>query len=280
VRVRIRGCRGTIASPGADTMRYGGNTSCVEVRLSSGRVVILDAGTGIRELGVQLMQEGVTRIDLLLTHLHVDHLEGLGTFAPIWSPDVELHIWGPASPVASLAERIATYFSPPLFPAVLPEVAARIEFHDASGHEWEVDGARLASDAIVHPGATVGYRIREGDRVLAFLTDHEPALAADVRTTETEWISGFALMDRADLLIHDCQYTPEEYATRLGFGHSSTEHLAALAERAGPERVVMYHHDPMHSDTQLEAMRADVLHRWGVPEDRVLLAAEGDTYDL
>jgi phosphoribosyl 1,2-cyclic phosphodiesterase len=261
-------------------MRYGGNTSCVEVRLSSGRVVILDAGTGIRELGVQLMREGVTRIDLLLTHLHVDHLEGLGTFAPIWSPDVELHIWGPASPVASLAERIATYFSPPLFPAVLPEVAARISFHDASGHEWEVDGVRIDSDAIVHPGATVGYRIREGDRVFAFLTDHEPALAADLRTTATEWISGFALMQGADLLLHDCQYTPEEYATRVGFGHSTTEHLATLAERAGPERLVMYHHDPMHSDTQLEAMRADVLHRWGVDEDRVLLAAEGDTYDL
>ena len=280
MNVRIRGCRGTIASPGADTMRYGGNTSCVEVRLSSGRVVILDAGTGIRELGVQLMQEGVTRIDLLLTHLHVDHLEGLGTFAPIWSPDVELHIWGPASPVASLAERIATYFSPPLFPAVLPEVAARISFHDASGHEWEVDGVHIASDAIVHPGATVGYRIREGDRVFAFLTDHEPALAADLQTTATEWISGFALMEGADLLIHDCQYTPEEYAHRLGFGHSSTEHLAALAERVGPERLVMYHHDPMHSDTQLEAMRADLIHRWDVDEDRVFLAAEGDTYDL
>ncbi len=280
MHVRIRGCRGTIASPGADTMRYGGNTSCVEVRLSSGRVAILDAGTGIRELGVQLMDEGVTRIDLLLTHLHVDHLEGLGTFAPIWSPDVELHIWGPASPLASLAERIATYFSPPLFPAVLPEVAARIEFHDASGHEWEVDGVRISSDAIVHPGATVGYRIREGDRVLAFLTDHEPALAADLRTTPTEWISGFALMDGADLLIHDCQYTPEEYAERLGFGHSSTEHVATLAERAGAGRVVMYHHDPMHSDAQLEAMRADVLRRWEVEEDRVVLAAEGDTFDL
>jgi phosphoribosyl 1,2-cyclic phosphodiesterase len=280
VHVRIRGSRGTIASPGADTIGYGGNTSCVEVRLSSGRVVILDAGTGIRELGVQLIEEGVKRIDLLLTHLHVDHLEGLGTFAPVWSPDVELHIWGPASPVASLAERIATYFSPPLFPAVLPEVAARIEFHDASGHEWEVDGVRIASDAIVHPGATVGYRLREGERVLAFLTDHEPALAADLRTTPTEWISGFALMDGADLLIHDCQYTPEEYPARLGFGHSSTEHVATLAERADTGRLVMYHHDPMHSDLQLEAMRADVLRRWGVEEERVVLAAEGDTFDL
>jgi ribonuclease BN (tRNA processing enzyme) len=103
--------------------------------------------------------------------------------------------------------------------------------------------------------------------VVAFLTDHEPALAADLRTTETEWISGFALMEGADLLIHDCQYTPDEYATRFGFGHSSTEHLAALAERAGPERVVMYH-DPMHSDTQLGRC-ARTLHRCA----RLVLAA-------
>ncbi|OFW77869.1 MAG: hypothetical protein A2Z48_06015 [Actinobacteria bacterium RBG_19FT_COMBO_70_19] len=280
MRVRVRGCRGTIATSGADTMRYGGNTSCVEVRLASGRVLILDAGTGIRELGAELAAEGVRRIDLLLTHLHVDHLEGLGTFAPIWSPDVELHVWGPSSPVASLAERVATYFSPPLFPVTLSEAPARMEFHDASGHEWELDGARIASDAIVHPGATVGYRIREGDRVLAFLTDHEPALAADLRAEPGEWISGFALAHRADLLIHDCQYTPEEYATRLGFGHSTTEHVAAFAEKADVGRLVMYHHDPMHSDAQLEAMRADVLRRWRVPEERCLLAAEGDTFEL
>ena len=158
MRVRVRGCRGTIATSGADTMRYGGNTSCVEVRLASARVLILDAGTGIRELGAELAAEGVRRIDLLLTHLHVDHLEGLGTFAPIWSPDVELHVWGPSSPVASLAERVATYFSPPLFPVTLSEAPARMEFHDASGHEWELDGARSAAGAGVHPRAAGGAR--------------------------------------------------------------------------------------------------------------------------
>src|SRR3990172_3528118 len=116
MRMRIWGCRGSIAAPGASTKRYGGNTSCVEIRPASGEVVILDAGTGIRELGARLVEEGVGRIHLLLTHLHVDHLEGLGMFAPIYEDGTELHIWGPASPVASLEDRIATYFSPPRFP--------------------------------------------------------------------------------------------------------------------------------------------------------------------
>ena len=136
---KIWGSRGSIASPGQDTERYGGNTSCVELRPPGCDVVILDAGTGIRELGVRLVREGAERMFLLLTHLHVDHLEGLGMFEPIWRKQTELHIWGPASPVASLEERIATYFSPPLFPVHLSEVPASIEYHDASESEWQID---------------------------------------------------------------------------------------------------------------------------------------------
>ena len=190
---KIWGSRGSIASPGQDTERYGGNTSCVELRPPGCDVVILDAGTGIRELGVRLVREGAERMFLLLTHLHVDHLEGLGMFEPIWRKQTELHIWGPASPVASLEERIATYFSPPLFPVHLSEVPATIEYHDASESEWQIDGARFSSNAIIHPGPTVGYRIESKGRVLAYLTDHEPALGADLDRDRSEWISGFAI---------------------------------------------------------------------------------------
>jgi phosphoribosyl 1,2-cyclic phosphodiesterase len=143
VKGRIWGSRGSIASPGQDTKRYGGNTSCIELRPPGCDVVILDAGTGIRELGVRLVREGAERMFLLLTHLHVDHLEGLGMFEPIWRKQTELHIWGPASPVASLEQRIATYFSPPLFPVHLSEVPATIEYHDASESEWQNYGARF-----------------------------------------------------------------------------------------------------------------------------------------
>ncbi len=156
VKGRIWGSRGSIASPGEDTKRYGGNTSCIELRPPGCDVVILDAGTGIRELGVRLVREGAQRMFLLLTHLHVDHLEGLGMFEPIWRKETELHIWGPSSPVASLEQRIATYFSPPLFPVHLSEVPATIEYHDASESEWQIDGARFSSNAIIHPGSDGG----------------------------------------------------------------------------------------------------------------------------
>ena len=275
MRARIWGSRGTIASPGASTKRYGGNTSCIELRTSDGGVVILDAGTGIRELGSRLVEEGVDEIHLLATHLHVDHVEGLGTFAPVYRPGSTIHIWGPASPVASLSERIATYFSPPLFPLHLSEVPARIEYHDASESEWMIGGARVTSHAIVHPGPTVGYRIEDDGSVLAYLTDHEPALGADLRLDDPGWISGFAIAHRAGLLIHDCQYTPGEYAGRMGWGHSSTEHVAILAARTEIERLLLFHHDPMHTDEQLESMLEDVRARWGVEPERSALAAEG-----
>jgi len=280
MRVRIWGCRGSIAAPGASTKRYGGNTSCVEIRPASGEVVILDAGTGIRELGARLVEEGVGRIHLLLTHLHVDHLEGLGMFAPIYEDGTELHIWGPASPVASLEDRIATYFSPPLFPLTLAEVHARVDYHDASESEWAIDEARFSSHAILHPGPTVGYRVEEGGSVLAYLTDHEPALGADLRADAPEWISGFGIAQGADVLIHDCQYTRAEYESRVGWGHSSTEQVAAFATKADVGRLLLFHHDPMHVDEQLEVMRDEVRELWGVDPSRCELAAEGTELEL
>jgi phosphoribosyl 1,2-cyclic phosphodiesterase len=275
VRIRIWGCRGSIAAPGLDTARYGGNTSCIEVRLDDGTLIVLDAGTGARGLGAALLQEPAERIDLLLTHLHVDHVEGLGAFEPIWRPDTDLHIWGPASPMVSLDDRLATYFSPPLFPLHLSEVPARCTFHDAPDGERPIGGAVVRSDSIQHQGPTVGYRIEADGRVLTYLTDHEPALGTDLETMPPEWISGFALAFDSDLLIHDCQYTPQEYEHRFGFGHSSTEHVATFARRAGARRVVLFHHDPMHTDAELESMRDAFVERWGGDPDRCLLAAEG-----
>ncbi len=280
MRIRIWGCRGSIASPGPDTVRYGGNTSCVEVCLSDDSRILLDAGTGARPLGIELMRDLPTRIDLLLTHLHVDHVEGLSWFEPIWSPGIELHVWGPPSPVASLDERIATYFSPPLFPVHLYEVPATTYFHDANEGSWSMGPATVSSQSIMHAGQTVGYRIRDADgSVLAYLTDHEPALGSDLERLPGEWISGFALAAGADILIHDAQYTPQEYEERVGFGHSSTEHVAAFAARTGVGRLVMFHHDPWHTDEELDAMRADVLDRWGVDPDRCLIATEGAELD-
>jgi ribonuclease BN (tRNA processing enzyme) len=275
MNIRIWGCRGSIAAPGLSTARYGGNTSCVEIRLDDGGLIVLDAGTGARGLGLALLEEPPPRIDLLLSHLHVDHVEGLTAFEPIWRPETDLHIWGPSSPIVSLDERLAMYFSPPLFPLHLSEVPARCTFYDAPEGAWTIGGATVRSAQIQHAGSTVGYRIEADGAVLTYLTDHEPALGTDLETIPTDWISGFALASGADVLIHDCQYTAEEYASRFGFGHSSAEQVATFARRAEAGRLVLYHHDPMHTDEELDAIQATVLEEWHVDADRCLIAREG-----
>ncbi|HWO69210.1 MAG TPA: MBL fold metallo-hydrolase [Actinomycetota bacterium] len=271
--VRIWGCRGSLAAPGPDTLRYGGNTSCLEVRLSDGTLLVLDAGTGIRPLGLALDGARPARIDVLLTHLHLDHLEGLGFFEPLWDPGTELHIWGPPSPVRPLRQRIATYLSPPLFPVRLSEVPARLVLHDAPEEPFRIGPATVRAQPIVHRGPTVGYRVVEGGRVLAYLTDHEPALGVSIGTAPPEWVSGYGIAAGADLLIHDCQYTEQEYGPRMGWGHSSTAHAAAFARLAGARRLLLFHHDPLHDDGVLEAMLARVRELW--PEGLVELAREG-----
>jgi ribonuclease BN (tRNA processing enzyme) len=250
------------------------------VRLSDGSLIVLDAGTGARPLGLALEENPVERIDLLLTHLHLDHIEGLGAFEPIWNRKTELHIWGPSSPVASLRERIAMYFSPPLFPVYLPDVLARVEFHDAPEGDWVLGDARVTSHQIMHQGSTVGYRIEDSGRTLAYLTDHEPALGGDLAEMSDEWISGYEIARGADVLVHDCQYTPEEYAERVGFGHSSTEHVAMFARRTDVGRLILFHHDPMHTDDELDAIRERVIDRFGVDGKRVALAADGMSFEV
>ena len=279
MRLRIWGCRGSIAAPGTETARYGGNTSCIEVRRSDGGLIILDAGTGARPLGIELVNDPPGRIDLLLTHLHIDHVEGLGAFAPIWSAETELHIWGPPSPVTPLGDRIATYFSPPLFPVHLNDVPAEVIFHDAR-EEWTLGSATIRSAPIIHPGPTVGYRIEEEGRALTYLTDHEPALGADLAQVAPEWISGHGLAFGADVLVHDAQYTEAEYETRVGWGHSSAPHLAVFAERAKVDRLLLYHHDPLHTDRDVDGILERVCELWPDGADRTQGAAEGMELDV
>src|SRR6516165_6852052 len=182
MRARIWGCRGSLAAPGPDTVRYGGNTSCVEVRLDDGTMLILDAGTGIRPLGRYLHERGTTTVHLLLTHLHLDHLQGLGFFRPLFEEGIEVHIWGPRSPTVSLRDRTALYLSPPLFPVRLADVASTVTFHDAPDEAWTIGPASVTAVSVTHQGPTLGYRIDEGSQSLAYIPDHEPSLGVDLRS--------------------------------------------------------------------------------------------------
>jgi phosphoribosyl 1,2-cyclic phosphodiesterase len=280
VRARIWGCRGSLATPGAETLRYGGNTSCVEVRLNDGTLVVLDAGTGIRSLGLALAADGEGSVHLLLTHLHFDHLEGLGFFAPLRHAGTDVHVWGPPSPVRTLEARIARYLSPPLFPLQIADFPASIRFHDVPDGAWQIGSARVSAGHVVHLGPTVGFRIEEDGRSLAYLPDHEPALAADLETFSPDWISGHALAHGADLLLHDAQYTEEEYRPRVGWGHSSVVDAVAFARATEAQRLVLFHHDPLHGDEALERLRERACEVWDGAGAEPVLAREGMELEL
>jgi phosphoribosyl 1,2-cyclic phosphodiesterase len=256
VRLTIWGCRGSVATPGPETVRYGGNTSCVEITLDNGTVIVLDAGTGIRALGMELSRRGVDRVNLCLTHLHLDHLEGLRFFAPLWEEGVVIDIWGPPSPVLHLQDRIARAFSPPLFPIDLADVPARVTFRDLPRRPWTIGGARVAAESVAHPGPTVGYRVENERGVIAYIPDHEPALAGAITTRSRDWISGASLAADADVLLHDAQYFEDEYEERVGWGHSSVDDAVAFTRAVGARRLVLFHHEPRHPDALLEQLEA------------------------
>ena len=273
--VRIWGCRGSLATPGRETLRYGGNTSCVEVECDDGTRIILDAGTGIRVLGRRLAGNGSGPIHLCLTHLHLDHIEGIGFFAPIFDPQTEVHVWGPPSSVRSLEERLARYLSAPLFPVELGDLPATFVFHDVEDESWEIGSARIAAAPISHPGATLGYRIQADGTSFAYLPDHEPAVGVELDRLTSDWISGFGLAEGVDLLIHDAHYTDTEYLDHVGWGHSSLSQAVSFGAMTGVGRMLLFHHDPLHSDDDLDVHQARARELWqgsGAPPE---LAFEG-----
>lgn len=277
MRVCLWGTRGSIASAGPDTIAYGGNTACVEVEGRDGTIVILDAGTGVRRVGDTYKQP--RRLDILLTHLHMDHIQGLGFFGPFFEQDFDVHVWGPASTTLDLRTRLTRYLSPPLFPVRLRDVAARLELHDVPVGEFEIGGLRVTGQQVIHPGQTVGYRISDGDATMAYIPDHEPGLATQGTAPTPEWSSGHDLAKDVDVLVHDAQYTAAEYDKRVGWGHSRIEDAVELANMAHARRLVTFHHDPAHDDTELDAMlgTAQALARDGL---EVLPGRESGTFHI
>jgi phosphoribosyl 1,2-cyclic phosphodiesterase len=280
MHVTIWGCRGSLPTPGPDTVHYGGNTSCVEVSLPNGTVLVLDAGSGIRPLGLELLQRGVRSVNLLLTHLHLDHLEGLRFFAPLFVNGMTLQIWGPRSQLFSLRERIARSFSPPLFPIDLRSVPATLRFHDVPPEPWTIDGTFLSAEFVAHPGPTLGFRIETATSSLAYLPDHEPALGGPIARTTPDWISGSSLAENVDVLLHDAQYTEDEYGDRVGWGHSSVADAVAFARASGTGRLLLFHHDPSHSDQVLERMQSQARALAGDNGEPPTLASEGMVVDV
>ena len=278
LRATIWGARGSLATPGEATVGFGGNTPCIEVRTSEGGLLVLDAGTGIKQLGAALEHDGPVHV--LLTHLHLDHVEGLRFFAPLWRPGAEVHLWGPASAGRSLEERIARAFSPPLFPLELADVPARVSFHAVPDRTWELEGVRIDAETVLHPGPTLGFRLSFGGRTIAYIPDHEPLRGVDLAGVEPRYVSGRALVQDVDLLFHDAQLDESEYPARAGWGHSSVAHAVEFAQLSNVSRLVLFHHDPNRSDDDVNALVERACELWNGAGGLPVAAREGMTFEL
>ena len=261
MRLQICGARGSLPSPGPQTVRYGGNTSCVHITTSDGTQLILDAGTGIRKLPADLAATGAN-IHILLSHLHLDHIQGLLFFSPLFCADAQITIWGPGAPGTSLKNQIARYLSNPLTPIEVRELPAHIDFRNCPVSEWQIGSACIRAEAVAHRGPTLGFRIEDAGVSVCYLPDHEPCLAGPIDALDSEWISGYALAHGVDLLLHDCQYTDSEYPEHFGWGHSALSHAVAFARRCEAKHTLLFHHDPEHSDNELDATLRDARARW------------------
>jgi ribonuclease BN (tRNA processing enzyme) len=205
-----------------------------------------------------LNDTGIKRVDILLTHLHLDHIQGLGFFNPFFDPSLDVHIWGPASKTNSLHARLSRYLSPPLFPVLLRDLPCKMTLHEIENSSFSIGPFTIESRFVIHPGPTVGFRISNGRSVFAYIPDHEPALGANGLITDKKWISGFDLAFNADLLLHDAQYSAKEYQIKKGWGHSSMDDTAKFSSMAEVKHLLLSHHDPSHSDHQLNELFADL----------------------
>jgi phosphoribosyl 1,2-cyclic phosphodiesterase len=254
----------------------------VQLSLSDGSHIVLDAGTGIRNVDVG-RDPASEQIHILLTHLHLDHIQGLLFFTPLFQPEAAVTIWGPQAGRVPLRNRIGRYLSAPLTPVEVRELPCHLDFRNCPVSEWQIGSALVRAEAVTHRGPTLGFRIEDAGTTLCYLPDHEPALVGAIEDLEDRWLSGFSLAQGADLLIHDAQYTDREYPAHFGWGHSSISHAADFAARTGAGRTMLFHHDPYHTDEDLEVILADIHERWaqrGLDPERLMLAREGAVFEL
>ncbi len=280
MQVTFWGVRGSTPTPGNSTVRYGGNTVCTEVVLSDGTVVILDAGTGIRELGIALQKRGHQGpMSLLLSHVHWDHILGLPFFLPLWKRGTELRIFPVANDEQRVFARQLAMFDGVHFPIRATDIPARLELVDSNEAVWHVGPAKITRVAMNHPGGAQGFRIDDSDGTsLAYLTDNE--LVTPTGENFTERLATFA--QDVGLLIHDAQYVPTDMPLKRGWGHSVIDDVLGLARASHARSLALFHHDPARGDDALDAIQVDV-NDWctaHAPDTRAIVAHEGLTIDL
>ena len=257
---RFWGTRGSIAAPGPGTIHFGGNTSCVELTTPDGGVMVLDCGTGARPLGNRLAAcgKGPISATILLSHTHWDHIQGFPFFAPLFQPDNRFKVYGPEGAHLSLRDVLAGQMEHHYFPVELDQLAARITYEDLVEGEHQIAGVKVRAQQMNHPSPTLGYRIEAGGRSLCYLSDHEPYCegiwreGAPAGRLESILEAGdrrhAEFMQGADIVIHEAQYTPEEYPSKRHWGHSTYSYAVEMAVASNVGQLFLTHHDPSHDD--------------------------------
>jgi phosphoribosyl 1,2-cyclic phosphodiesterase len=248
VQVRFWGVRGSVACPGERCARYGGNTSCVEVR-AAGQLFVFDAGTGLRPLGLELQGEAPLNADIFLTHTHMDHIAGIPFCEPFFDARNHFRLWSGHLSGTNLRGVLRSFMAAPLFPVPPDIFSATLEFNDfvAGATLTPRPGVVVRTAPLNHPNGATGYRLEAGGRAVCYVTDTEHVPGKPDQNV-------LDLVAGADLMIYDCTYTDEEYLTHVGWGHSTWEEGVRIADLAGVKRLVIFHHDPSHDDAFMERL--------------------------
>ncbi len=253
MKVRCWGARGSVPVSGPEYERYGGDTACIEIRSKNDAILVIDAGTGIRRLGCSLMAQGRLDLTLLFTHTHWDHVLGLPFFKLLYNPKAHIDLYGSPGLQGDIAKLLGRVISPPLFPVPFAEMPARIEGRQWQGEALYVDSLKITRIALAHPNLGAGYRVEEDGRSFVFLTDNELSQHHRGGRSFAEY-TAFSI--GADLLVHDAEYTPEEYPSRRGWGHSHYQDVARLARAAGVAKLGLFHHNQERSDAGVDEIVA------------------------
>ncbi len=286
MQVKFWGTRGSIAASGKSTLKYGGNTSCVEVRSQSGTLVVIDCGTGAYPLGQQLISEFNGKISghMLISHTHWDHIQGFPFFTPYFIPGNEWHIYGPSGFGPSLNEALSDQMQYTYFPISMEYMAATLNFHDLVEGSFKIGDITVRARYLNHPALTLGYRLEADGVSLVYSCDHEPhshACALGHGNITGNDLAHAEFMAEADLVIHDSQYVADEYEKKIGWGHSTYEYAYKISQYAEVKKLLFTHHDPTRSDKQIDTIVKSVQKRMGGKgKMKSFAASEGTTVSL
>jgi phosphoribosyl 1,2-cyclic phosphodiesterase len=258
-QVTFYGVRGSTPCDGPHLARYGGNTSCVAIEADGQAPIVFDLGTGLRNYGNALLADGrhdAFRASVLLTHLHWDHIQGLPFFAPLHCGESDIEVFGPRQAEGPLAEVFADVMRPPYFPITPDGLVGNVRFQDTGDDDFPIGAAKVRSRWVRHVGPTLGFRVEVGGVSVAYISDHGQACGGGSRVQGDDFVPHevLDLVDGVDLLIHDSQHTPSEFAQKRHWGHCTIEYAVHVAREAGARQLALFHHDPAHSDDEVDGL--------------------------